>query len=273
MDQSPDMTDAGTDTRVPVGHARLPVLITGANRGLGSVAARLFAGAGYPVALLGRDPDACERVAAGIRANGGTAIAVRCDIADTASVQAAVRQVVQSLGGIGVVVNNAGIIGPIARLLDADPVEWAHNISTNLIGQFHVLRYAVPHLSRGGAVINVISGAATAPLEGWGAYCAAKAGSAMLGRILDLEEAAPRQIRVFNFAPGMIDTDMQGEIRVSGLNPISRIPRHELRSPEEPARIMLWLVQGDSQGLAGQSVNARDADIRSRVGLPALPQG
>src|SRR3546814_9905713 len=93
----------------------------------------------------------------------------------------------------------------------------------------------------GGTVINVSSGAAERPRQGWSAYCAGKVGLAMITRSLALETEG-RGLRVFGFRPGIVDTEMQVTIRASGVNEISRIPREKLLPATDPARFMLWLT-------------------------------
>ena len=89
-------------------------------------------------------------------------------------------------------INNAGVIEPIARLADAAPTDFARAVAINLNGVFHGMRAVIPLMRAqgGGTIITVSSGAAHNPLEGWGAYCASKAGAAMLTRVAHLEEAA-----------------------------------------------------------------------------------
>src|SRR4029434_9648836 len=103
----------------------------------------------------------------------------------------------------------------------------------NLIGAYNVVRAVLDDMSKsgGGTIINVSSGAAYRPLEGWSAYCAGKAGLAMLTRSIELETKG-KGVRVFGFSPGTIDTEMQVKIRASGMNMISQIPRANL-SPVE----------------------------------------
>ena len=113
------------------------------------------------------------------------------------------------------------------------------------------------------------SGAAHRPLEGWSAYCSGKAALAMLTRAVALEHAA-EGIRVFGFAPGTIDTDMQVTIRASGVNQISRIPRGDLAPVSHPAQAIVYLCGSGADDLAGQELSLRDEDLRCRVGLPAV---
>ncbi len=129
------------------------------------------------------------------------------------------------LGGLDILVNNAGVIEPIAEVATSDPAAWAQNITINLVGAYNVVRAVLPDMlaKGGGSIVNVSSGAAYRPLEGWSAYCAGKAGLAMLTAV-DRARDQGKGIRVFGFSPGTIDTDMQVKIRASGMNMISQHP-------------------------------------------------
>ncbi|MBN9058384.1 MAG: SDR family NAD(P)-dependent oxidoreductase [Rhizobiales bacterium] len=122
----------------------------------------------------------------------------------------------------------------------------------------------------GGAIVNLSSGAAHRAMEGWSAYCAAKAGLAMVTKSLALEYGA-RGIRAFGFAPGIVDTGMQVEIRASGINPVSKLPREGLASVDDPAKAIVFLCTSAAGDLAGLEVDIREASFRERAGLPALP--
>ncbi len=243
-------------------------LVTGASRGIGAAAARALAAAGAAVALVARNGTACEREAAAIRKAGGRAMAAACDVADFKAVEATVGHVVGRLGRLDGVVNNAGVIDPISYLVDADPEAWARNVQVNLVGPFNVVRAAVDPLREGGpgVIVNVSSGAAHRPLEGWSAYCAAKAGLAMLTRCLALELGGTG-IRVVGFRPGVVDTEMQVRIRAAGMSEVSRLPRESLLPVDEPARAIVWLCGTAALDLDGREVDIRDPEFRRRVGL------
>jgi NAD(P)-dependent dehydrogenase (short-subunit alcohol dehydrogenase family) len=245
-------------------------LVTGASRGLGEGVARALAAEGAAVMLLARDGAAAETVAREITAAGRRAEAQRCDVADYAAVEKAVAATRDRLGGLDILVNNAGVIEPIAGLATSDPAAWAASININLVGAYNVVRAVMPGMltGGGGSIINVSSGAAYRPLEGWSAYCAGKAGLAMLTRSIALETEGKR-LRLFGFSPGTIDTDMQVKIRASGMNMISRIPRAELSPVEHAVRGMLYLLDGASDDLLGQDVSMRDDAFRRRIGLAA----
>ena len=240
-------------------------LVTGASRGLGEGVARALAADGAAVMLLARDGDLAQQVASEIVAGGGEAEALACDVSDYPSVERAVADTRQRLGGLDILVNNAGVIEPIAEIAASDPAIWARSIQINLIGAYYVVRAVLDGmLQGGGTIINVSSGAAYRPLEGWSSYCAGKAGLAMLTRSLALETTG---VRIFGFSPGTIDTDMQVKIRASGLNQVSQIPRGNLSPVEHAVRGLLYLCNGASDDLAGQDVSMRDEAFRKRIGL------
>ena len=176
------------------------------------------------------------------------------------------------LGAPTILVNNAGQIAPIGRLVDIEPHEWAAVINVNLVGAATAARAVLLHMLKEGrgTIVNISSGAAHRAMEGWSAYCASKAGLAMLTKSLALEYG-PVGIRVFGFAPGIVDTEMQASIRASGIGSIAKLPRNMLASPSEPAAAIAFLCSSDGASLAGQELDIRNADFRAAAGLKPLP--
>ncbi|HYG87488.1 MAG TPA: SDR family oxidoreductase [Azospirillum sp.] len=234
-------------------------LVTGASRGIGLSAARALAEAGATVVGLARGvPDTGLGEPHRMHA---------CDVSDWSAVEAVVRATVERFGGIDVVVNNAGVVDPIGRFGDTDPAAWHRNIAINLGGSYNMVRAALPALlARRGTVVNISSGAAHRPVEGWSAYCSGKAGLAMLTGMLALEYGG-EGLRVFGFQPGVVDTEMQGTIRASGINEVSKLKREDLAKPEDPARAIVYLCTPDADDLAGQELTIRDPALRKRIGL------
>ena len=142
------------------------VLITGASRGIGASAARAFAQAGARVALLARGAGAIADLAGEI---GENALAIPCDVARWSEVARAVDAAVETFGSLDVIVNNAGVIEPIAPLVESDPDAWGAAIDVNLKGVYHGIRAALPvMLAQGsGTIVTVSSGAAHRALAGW----------------------------------------------------------------------------------------------------------
>lgn len=241
------------------------VVITGASRGIGAAAARVFADAGARVVLLARSAD---QIGALARQVGGTA--VPCDVGDWGSVQAAIAGVVAQHGRLDVLINNAGVIEPIARLSEADPADWGRAVDINLKGVFHGCRAAVPVMRQQGAgtIINLSSGAATSPLEGWSAYCASKAGVLMLTRALHLEEGG-WGLRVLGLSPGTVATDMQIKIKASGINPVSALDPAVHIPADWPARALLWMCGAGAEAWLGEDVRLRDEAVRRAAGMVA----
>ncbi|WP_435164697.1 SDR family oxidoreductase [Falsirhodobacter sp. 1013] len=238
------------------------VAITGAGRGIGLEAARRFAAAGARVVMLGRDEEAMQR-----HAPEGTT-ALRCDVSLWPEVEGAVARIAALHGRLDVLINNAGVIDPIGDLAQADPVEWGRAVDVNLKGVFHGLRAAIPVMRAqgGGTIVTVSSGAAHRPLEGWSAYCASKAGAAMLTRSAHLEEAA-HGLRIMGLSPGTVATDMQRRIKASGVNAVSQIDFADHIPADWPARALLWMCGPEGDAHLGEEISLRDEGIRRAIDL------
>ena len=243
------------------------VVITGASRGIGAATARAFAGAGAKVALLARSEAEIMALAAEI---GPQAMARCCDVADAGDVAQALAAVVAQFGRLDVLINNAGVIEPIARLAEAGVEAFSAAIDINLKGVFHGMRAALPIMKAQGAgtIITVSSGAAVNALEGWGGYCASKAGALMLTRVAHLEEAA-HGIRVLGMSPGTVATEMQVKIKASGVNPVSQLDFAVHIPADWPAKCLVWMCGPDADGYLGRDVSLREDAVRRAVGLIA----
>lgn len=243
------------------------VLITGASRGIGASAAREFAEAGANVVLLARSGGAIGTLA---REIGDAALAIACDVSNYSAVDAAVQQAVAKFGGLDVLVNNAGVIEPIAPLAASDPAAWGQVIDINLKGVYYGMRAAMPVMQAAGAgtIITISSGAAHNALEGWSHYCASKAGAAMLTMCAH-KEGAGAGIRAMGLSPGTVATEMQREIKASGINPVSTMEWEDHIPPEWVAQALVWMCTRDADEFVGQEIALRDEEIRKRVGLTA----
>lgn len=241
------------------------VAITGASRGIGAASAEVFAAAGAKVALLARSGDEVRTLADRL---GPAALALPCDVGDPAAVQQAVDRAVAWGGRLDVLINNAGVIEPIARLSDADPAAFARAVQINLNGVFFGMRAAIPVMRAqgSGTIITVSSGAAHNPMEGWGAYCSAKAGAAMLTRIAHLEEAGAG-LRIMGLSPGTVATGMQVKIKASGINPVSQLDPAVHIPADWPARALLWMCGPEANDWLGKEISLRDEGIRRAAGL------
>lgn len=245
--------------------ANKTVVITGASRGIGAEAARVFAKAGANVSLLARGQGAIADLAGEI---GQQAIAIPCNVANYLEMSSAIETTLSAFGSVDVLINNAGVVEPIAHLGDADPTEWSNVIDINLKGVFNGMHAALPALKAagGGSVLTISSGAAHGPVEAWSHYCASKAAVHMLTRCLDKEEAH-HGIRAIGLSPGTVATQMQREIKASGINPVSQLDWEDHIPADWPARTLLWMCSAEADAWCGQEISLRDDDIRRKVGL------
>lgn len=241
------------------------VLITGASRGIGTAAARAFAEAGARVALVARGHDAIADLAGEI---GAQAVAIPCDITRYWEVEQAVANCVRAHGGLDILVNNAGAIEPISHMADADPMAWGEVIDINLKGVFHGMRAALPVMleAGGGTVLTIGSGAAHGPVEGWSHYCSSKAGALMLTRMLD-KEYADKGIRALSLSPGTVATQMQRDIKASGINPVSQLEWSDHIPPEWVAKALVWMCSPEVDTYLGGEISLRDEGVRAALGL------
>lgn len=241
------------------------VMITGASRGIGEAAAEIFSQAGAKVVLLARGRDRIADIAGRI---GPTALAVPCDVSRYWELEVAVTAAKDAFGDVDILINNAGVIEPISHLAASDPEGWGHAIDVNLKGVYHGIRAVLPGMiaAGGGTVLTVSSGAAHNPIEAWSHYCASKAGAAMLTRMVDKENRGDG-IRAMGLSPGTVATEMQREIKASGINPVSKLDWSDHIPAEWPARALLWMCSSDADDFMGEEISLREDSIRRRVGL------
>lgn len=217
------------------------IVVTGASRGLGAGVAEAFRAAGHLVGVCSRSRPALP--------GGPEVVASRVDITDPQAVEAFATAVHERLGPIDLWVNNAGILGPIQPVRDASPAEVAANLAANVLGVVHGTQSFLRHRADGAVLVNISSGAATSAYPGLGAYCASKAAVEQLTAVVGAEEPG---IRAYAVAPGVVDTDMQAEIRATPAERFPQVERfHQLKrddafnSPAWVARQLLDLAFGE----------------------------
>jgi len=234
------------------------VLITGAATGLGWSMAERFAAEGYAIAGLDRDGPAVEAAMARLNATGVRTLALAASVSDEAAVEASVARCVAELGGLDVLVNNAGL-SCNTPALDLSLTEWRRVIDVNLTGVFLCARAAGRHMvgHGGGGIINMSSmyGVIAAPDRA--GYCASKSAVAMLTRVLAIEWAASG-VRVNAIAPGYVRTALLDDLIQSGRVDIGaltrRTPLGRMGTPEEVAEMALFLASERSSFITGQVV-------------------
>lgn len=234
------------------------VLITGASRGIGAAAARLFAQEGWDVAVnYNTSREAAEKLAAELSGLGGKAVPIQADVSDPEQAERLVREAEFSLGGLDAVVCNAGIALPQQLLTDTTGDQWRRLMSADLDGMFYVLKAAIPGLVRQkrGAIVTVSSmwgvagGSCEAP------YSAAKAGVIGLTRAL-AKELGPSNIRVNCVAPGVVDTEMNAHLSPEDLAALEEeTPLGRIGTPEEAAQAIAFLASDRASFITGQVLN------------------
>lgn len=194
-------------------------VITGASRGLGAGLARDFHARGMNLGLCARSSLPLDGTA--------RSVSTRLDVGDAKAVDAFAAQVIERFGAIDLWINNAGVLAPIAALRDVSDADAEAHWRINVNGVLHGTRAFVRHLrTRGGegVLINVSSGAARNPYAGWSIYCAGKAAVDRMTECVQEEERAAG-LRAYAVAPGVIDTDMQAEVRGSDPSAFPQLPR------------------------------------------------
>jgi 3-oxoacyl-[acyl-carrier protein] reductase len=230
------------------------VLVTGGSRGLGAAIAKRFADEGADVGILfhehGRE---AEEVAAYVKKSGGKCVSLRCDVSDELAVRSAIEQAVGDLGKLDVMVNNAGIVFDVP-FSKKTTEQWKRTLDVNLNGVYFCSKYAIPHLSKGGSIINISStnGIDTFHPDSLD-YDVSKAGVIMFTKGL-ARELAPG-IRVNSIAPGWFDTDMNAELSKTYIKEEeAKIALERFGKPEEVASVAAFLASEDASFMTGATV-------------------
>jgi len=241
------------------------VLITGASRGIGEAAAKIFAENGANVALIARSRSALEKIAKDI---GPNALSLEGDVANYKDVISAVEKTRAAFGSIDILINNAAALQPIVHQAEADPAAWASLIDVNIKGVFYANHCVLPIMKAKGAgtIITISSGAAHNAIEGWSAYCTSKAGAAMLTTCTD-HEYRSSGIRSMGLSPGTVATQMQRDIKASGINPVSQLDWSDHIPPEWPAKALLWMCTKAADPFIGQEIQLKDPKILATLRL------
>ncbi len=221
-------------------------VVTGASRGIGAAVAKKLASLGADLALIYAGNDAlAEAAAADCRALGVRAEAYRCDVSDGEAVKETVAKIKAELGGVHLLVNNAGITrdGLVATMKEAD---FDEVLDVNLKGAFHMIRHCSGLMLRAkyGRIVNISSVAGLMGNPGQANYAAAKAGLIGLTKTT-AKELASRGITCNAVAPGLIDTDMTRKLGLKEEALKSAIPLGRAGKPEEVAEAVAFLLQAD----------------------------
>lgn len=240
------------------------MLVTGGGRGIGAAVARAFARAGSDVVLVARTGAEIEAVAREIESHGGQATALPGDLRHRAIVERIVAVTLGKFGRLDVLVNAAGIYGPIGPLAETDPGDWAETIEINLIGVMNAMRAVLPQMlqQRSGVILNFSGGGAVAPLPRFSAYGASKAAIVRLTETV-AEEVRDAGVRVNAIAPGAVNTRMLDQVLEAGERAGREFHAKALKqrdsggtSPERAAELAVFLASPEASGITGRLISA-----------------
>ncbi|MGH8789403.1 MAG: 2-hydroxycyclohexanecarboxyl-CoA dehydrogenase [Cupriavidus necator] len=235
------------------------VIVTGGGGGIGGATCLRFARAGAAVGVLDLNPEAAERVAGQIREAGGRALAIRCDITERASVDAAVAAVEQGLGPVDVLVNNAGwdVFKPFIK---TEPAQWERLIAINLTGALHMHHAVLPGMveRRRGRIVNIASDAARVGSSGEAVYAACKGGLVSFSKTIAREHAR-HGITVNVVCPGPTETALFEDYKQGAGNPeklveafTRSIPLGRIGQPDDLPGAVLFFAGDDAAFITGQ---------------------
>ena len=250
-------------------------LVTGGGTGIGvGIAECLAAHGAAGIAVLGRRRGPLLRTVALLQQQKRKldVVAVTADVTDEKGVQRAVDRAAKALGGLDMVVNNAGTGGPNACATPG-PERWNEIVRTNLDGVFFVSRAALKHLPDGGRIVNISSVLGRFGVPGYTAYCASKHGVIGFTKALALE-VAPRRITCNAICPGWVDTDMARaglQLMADGLQvsfdaacaqAMAAVPLGRLLEPREIGELVAWLGSAAARGMTGQAISHCGGQVR-----------
>lgn len=233
-------------------------VVTGASKGIGAATARALAAAGAAVVVnYASSKEGADQVVAGIKADGGRAIAVKGDVGKSAEVQALFDAAKKAFGKVDVLVNNAGIyrFDPIENVTED---KFHRLFDTNVLGTLLATREAVKHFGNdGGSVINISSIGSTGAIPNLSMYAATKGALESATRVL-AAELGPRNIRVNAIAPGSVETEGLHASGVIGTEFEKRLtadtPLGRLGQPEDIAKVAVFLASDEAAWITGERV-------------------
>jgi len=237
-------------------------LVTGASRGIGAAIARELAAAGARVAVAGRE-EATLREVAGSLDGQDAGLALKTDVAEIPDLDRLVAQVVEKLGGIDVLVNNAGFLPPAKQIYSADVDEWQYVMNVNLRAPWYLSKLVHPVMRArgGGVIVNIASTSGLHHDIGLGVYGISKAGVVMLTEVC-AKEWARDHIRVNCIAPGIVKTKLAGGIieYLQGKQ-VKPNPMNLYGEPEDVAKLVRYLAGDESRFMTGSIIRIDGGEL------------
>ncbi|HYA97741.1 MAG TPA: SDR family NAD(P)-dependent oxidoreductase [Methylomirabilota bacterium] len=236
-------------------------LVTGGGAGIGRAIALAYAREGARVAIAGRRREPLEETAKEIRAGGGKALEIACDVVRAADAQRAVAETAKRFGGLNVLVNNAGVVS-VSTIESISEQDWDRVIETNLKGPFLMSRAALPELRRagGGAIVNIGSVLGLVGMRDRAAYCASKGGVTLLTKAMAMDHAHEK-IRVNCICPSIVETDLMKKVFAQAADEaamrrarVAQIPLGRMGAPEDVAEMAVFLASEEASWVTGAAI-------------------
>ena len=238
-------------------------LVTGAGAGIGRAISELFASAGAAVVVSDLQQEAAEAVAAAIRADGGRATGIACNVVKEEDRQAAIGRAVSDFGGLSILVNNAGGGGPKPFDMPMSDFRWAYDL--NVFSLFHLCQLAAPHMQAagGGAILNISSMAGENKNQRMASYASSKAAVNHLTRNIAFD-VGPMGVRVNAIAPGAIKTQALASVLTPEVEKamLKHTPLGRLGEADDIAHAALFLCAPASQWVSGQVLTVSGGGVQ-----------
>ena len=247
------------------------VLITGGGRGIGEAMAYAFAKEGANISLVARTSLDLEKVQKQLKEFGVKSLVQNCDVSKIKEVENWINTTALEFGKIDVLVNNAGIYGPIGPLVDNDLEQWIQTIEINLLGTVICMKTILPIMmkQRNGVIINISGGGAVSPFPKFSAYSASKAAVVRLTETI-AEEVKEYNIRINAISPGAVNTRFLEQVLQAGDAAGNDFLKKSLKqketggtSPEVASELAIFLASDESKGLTGRTISAVWDDWKS----------
>jgi|SRR5579859_5952765 len=239
-------------------------IITGGSRGIGKAISQAFTKQGARILVGAREATALEQAALELGGPQVEVVTYAVDVSDPEAVQGMVKRAEEAFGEVDVLVNCAGVYGPIGPSIEADISAWRRTIEINLLGTFHCMAAVLPGMirRRRGKIINLSGGGAVGPLPRFSAYGASKAA------VVRLTETIAREVEEFNIqinaiAPGAVNSRLLDEVLASGERAgpefFARAQEQKKQGgipPERAAELAVFLASDESNSLTGRLISA-----------------
>ncbi len=240
-------------------------IITGAGRGIGEAIAFAFAKEGSNLILVSRTTSEVENVAHKVKEFGISAINIKGDVSNPDAVENIVNTAIERFGKIDILINNAGIQGPIGLLVDNNLEDWIRTININLIGSMMMMREVLPFMMKAhkGVIINMSGGGSVTPSPRFSAYGASKSAIVRLTETI-AQEVKPYNIQVNVIAPGAVNTNFLDEALSAGEEKVGKEIFEKLKqqkkdggtTAEKAAELAVFLASCNLPGLTGKLISA-----------------